>query len=241
MQSKNCFHASELTDDRLRWSSEVSSSDSRCAAQTAQSVKSKSHDVEPANRGRLFSRTECARPRARFSMQSIGRRGTKRIAARSKCMASRPRQQCINHLGTAFAIHIGAYCGVAGCLVLVLIFLHQPYRSSNPGLAAYKPPPGTAIQHYLLPSRPESRGVLVVLPAAPATELETTGRSLEQPDVRQDAQATPEPERRPNTALTRKPKAPKELRRDAAAQTSVPQPAPCIPGYDGSGAQTRWC
>jgi hypothetical protein len=156
-------------------------------------------------------------------------------------MATRPRQQCINHLGTAFAIHIGAYCGVAGCLVLVLIFLHQPSRVSNPGLAAYKPPPGTASQHYLLPSRSESRGVLVALPAPPATEPETTGRSLEQPAVRQDAQSMPEPERRPNTALIRKPKAPKELRRDATAQVSAAQPAPCIPGYDGSGAQTRWC
>jgi hypothetical protein len=155
-------------------------------------------------------------------------------------MAWNSRQQCINHLGTAFAIHIGAYCGVAGSLVLVLIFLHQPYRSSNPGLAAYKPPPGTAIKHYLLPSRPESRDVLVALPA-PATEPETTGRSLEQPAVRQDAQSMPEPERRPNTALTRKPKAPKDLRRETAAQVSAPQPAPCIPGYDGSGAQTRWC
>ena len=152
-------------------------------------------------------------------------------------MASRPRQQCINHLGTPLAIHIGAYCGVAGCLVLVLMFLHQPSRSSNPGLTAYKPPPGTAIKHDLSPSKPESRDVLVALPA-PAAEPETTGRSLEQPDVRQDAQSVPEPEPRPNTAVKRKPKAPKE-RREATAQMSAP--APCIPGYDGSGAQTRWC
>jgi hypothetical protein len=168
-------------------------------------------------------------------------RGTKRLAARSRCMASRPRQQCINHLGTAFAIHIGAYCGVAGCLVSVLIFLHQPSRVSNPGLAAYKPPPGMASRHHLLPTRPESHGVLVALPSPPATEPETTGRSLEQPAVPQDAQSTPEPERRPNTALPRKPKPPKELRPVTAAQVSAPQPAPCIPGYDGSGAQTRWC
>jgi hypothetical protein len=123
---------------------------------------------------------------------------------------------------------------------IVLIFLHQPYRSSNPGLAAYKPPPGTAIKHYLLPSRPESRDVFVALPA-PATEPETTGRSLEQADARQDSQSMPEPERRPNPTLTRKPKPPKELRRETAAQMSAPQPTPCIPGYDGSGAQTRWC
>jgi hypothetical protein len=155
-------------------------------------------------------------------------------------MAWNSRQQCINHWGTAFAIHISAYCGVAGSLVLVLIFLHQPYRSSNPGLAAYKPPQGAASKHYLLPSRPESRDVLVALPAA-ATEPETTGRSLEQADVRQDAQSMPEAERRPNSTLTRKPKPPKQLRRETAAQMLAPQPRPCIPGYDGSGAQTRWC
>jgi hypothetical protein len=175
-----------------------------------------------------------------FLCKASAIRGTKRLAASSQCIVSRPRQQCINHLGTAFAIHIGAYCGVAGSLVLVLIFLHQPYRSSNPGLAAYKPPPGTAIKHYLLPSRPESRDVLVALPA-PTTEPETTGRSLEQADVRQDAQSMPEPERRPNTSLTRKSKPPKELRRQTATQMAGPQPTPCIPGYDGSGAQTRWC
>jgi hypothetical protein len=155
-------------------------------------------------------------------------------------MAWNSRQQCINQWGTAFAIHIGAYCGVAGSLVLVLIFLHQPYRSSNPGLAAYKSPQGAASKNYLLPSRPESRDVLVALPA-PATEPETTGRSLEQADVRQDAQSMPEPERRPNSTLTRKPKPPKQLRRETAAQMLASQPRPCIPGYDGSGAQTRWC
>jgi hypothetical protein len=74
--------------------------------------------------------------------------GTKHLAARSSSMASNSRQQCINHLGTAFAIHSGAYCGVAGSLVLVLIFLHQPYRSPNPGLAAYDPPPRTVIKHH---------------------------------------------------------------------------------------------
>ena len=80
--------------------------------------------------------------------------------------------------------------------------------------------------------------MVVALPA-PAAEPETTGRSLAQPDVRQDAQSVPEPEPRPNTALKRKPKAPKEPRRETTAQMSAP--APCIPGYDGSGAQTRWC
>jgi hypothetical protein len=167
--------------------------------------------------------------------------GTKHLAARSSSMASNSRQQCINHLGTAFAIHIGAYCGVAGSLVLVLIFLHQPYRSPNPGLAAYDPPPRTVIKHHLPSSGPESRAVPVALPATKAAEPETTGRSMEQPDVQRDDQSMPEPERRPNTALTRKPKAPKELRRETAAQMSAPRPTPCIPGYDGSGAQTRWC
>jgi hypothetical protein len=150
------------------------------------------------------------------------------------------RQQCINHLGTAFAIHIGAYCGVAGSLVLVLIFLYQPYHSPNPGLAAYDPPPRTVIKH-LPPSRRASRAVPLVSPAATAAEPETTGRAIEPPEVQRDDQSMPEPERRPNPAVVRKPKPPKELRRETQAELSRPRSSPCIPGYDGSGAQTRWC
>jgi hypothetical protein len=51
----------------------------------------------------------------------------------------------------------------------------------------------------------------------------------------------PESARGPNTALSRKPKPPKELNREMRAETSTSQPTPCISGYDGSGAQTRWC
>jgi hypothetical protein len=156
-------------------------------------------------------------------------------------MAWNSRQQCVNHLGTAFAIHIAAYCGVAGALVLALIFLHQPYRSPNPGLAAYKPPPGTMTQQYLPPSKPQGGLMPVALPAATAAEPETTGRAIETPRAQREDQSMPEPERRPNTAVARKPKPPKELGRETQAELSSPQSSPCIPGYDGSGAQTRWC
>ena len=155
-------------------------------------------------------------------------------------MAWNSRQQCVNHLGTAFAIHIGAYCGVAGSLVLVLIFLHQPARSPNPGLAAYDPPPRTVTKH-LPPSLPGSRAVPVASTAAPAAEPETTGRAIEQPVVQRDDQTVPEPQRRPSSIVARKPKPPKEPRRETQAELSRPQSGPCIPGYDGSGAQTRWC
>lgn len=155
-------------------------------------------------------------------------------------MAWNSRRQRINHLGTAFAIHIGAYCSVAGFLILVLIFLHQPYRSPNPGLAAYDSPPRTVIKH-LPPSRRPSQALPVVLPAATAAEPETTGRAIEPPEVQRIDQSMLEPERRPNPAVARKPKPPKELRRETQAELSRSQSSPCIPGYDGSGAQTRWC
>jgi hypothetical protein len=161
--------------------------------------------------------------------------GTKHLAARSRFMASNSQRQCVNHLGTAFAIHIGAYCGGAGCLTLILIFLHQPAHSPNPGMAVYKPPPGTVIT-YLPPSRQGSL-VPAAFPPAIAAEPETTGRAAEEPVGQRDAQSMPEP--RPNAVLSRKPKPPKDLRRETKAD--LPQPTPCIPGYDGSGAQTRWC
>ena len=205
-------------------------------------IPDSSPQKNPATAAMPASASEQAAPSQKhpvvFPARSSDDRGTKRLAARSSSMASSPRQQCVNHLGTAFAIHIGAYCGLAGCLVLALVFLHQP--SHNPGLIAYKAPPGTAVKSYLPSSRPDSRDVLVALPA-PAAEPETTGRSLEQPDARQDAQSMPEPEPRPNATPARKPKAARESRRETAAQMSAPRPSPCIPGYDGSGAQTRWC
>ena len=45
----------------------------------------------------------------------------------------------------ALAIYAVVCCAVTVCLALGLYELMQPRRFANPGLAAYKPPPGTVI------------------------------------------------------------------------------------------------
>jgi hypothetical protein len=44
-----------------------------------------------------------------FSRKGSTIAGTKHLATGSNLMAWNSRQQCVNHLETAFAIHIGAY------------------------------------------------------------------------------------------------------------------------------------
>ena len=60
MQSKNCFHASKLTNDGLRWSGRPGPRRVIFSAphKLPDHTKSKSHDFAPANQGRLFSRAE---------------------------------------------------------------------------------------------------------------------------------------------------------------------------------------
>jgi hypothetical protein len=53
--------------------------------------------------------------------------------------------QHIDGAGVALAVHLGTFCAVTACLAFALYELMQPIRSANPGLAAYKPPPGTVI------------------------------------------------------------------------------------------------
>ena len=84
-------------------------------------------------------------------------------------------------VASALGIHLSLYCAVAGCLVLGLYALMQPSRSPNPGLAAYKPPPGTVV-NYVAPAqtreRTEAAAAVVILPPEP----ETTGLATRAPE-----------------------------------------------------------
>jgi hypothetical protein len=61
----------------------------------------------------------------------------------------------------------GAATAVASCLVVLLLFLMQPEKYPNPGLAAYTPPPGTR----LLPlPRKSDAPELAELPPSPQEE-----------------------------------------------------------------------
>jgi hypothetical protein len=59
-------------------------------------------------------------------------------------------------LNAALGIYLVAYSCVAACFALALYALLQPSTSSNPGLDAYTPPPGTVIS-YVPPMRSKSQ------------------------------------------------------------------------------------
>ena len=60
--------------------------------------------------------------------------------------ATMPRSsRRIDGAAVALAVYLGTVCALTACLALGLYELMQPTRSTNPGLAAYKPPPRTVI------------------------------------------------------------------------------------------------
>ncbi len=65
-------------------------------------------------------------------------------------MTSRDRPQT-DGVGVALAIHLTIYTFVFGLFAVGLYALLQPARFPNPGLAAYKPPPGTVISLAMPP------------------------------------------------------------------------------------------
>jgi len=107
-------------------------------------------------------------------------------------------------LDAALAIHLTLYCAVAACFGLGLFVLMQPSRGENPGLAAYKPPPATAMTISVPPPRDDSPepgstpgGPMRVAAAAqpqPA-ELSTSGQS-----------ETKRPERAAKSAKAKRPR-----------------------------------
>src|SRR5262249_14740228 len=63
---------------------------------------------------------------------------------------------------------LGFYVAVAACFAFGVYELMQPSCHTNPGLAAYKPPPATVIA-YAPPSRSADAAVAAPAPAEPET------------------------------------------------------------------------
>jgi hypothetical protein len=108
----------------------------------------------------------------------------------------------IDGADVALAIHVGICCAVTVCLALGLYGLMQPTRTSNPGMAAYKPPPGTVID-FASPapfaSAPD------ILPASTEPPLEAMAAS----PLQQQSEAN-----KPDTQLkTKRSKRPRAARR----------------------------
>jgi hypothetical protein len=128
----------------------------------------------------------------------------------------------------ALGMHLVVYCVVGVCFAFGLYALLQPSRGSNPGLAAYEPPPGTVVR-YGKPFLMKSVAEPIATVAPIEQEPETTGRS------------TPQPELKPTVTAPSRPRTGKRPNREVGIESPKPRGAACIPGYDSSGAQTRPC
>jgi hypothetical protein len=152
-------------------------------------------------------------------------------------MARFPRAQSDGE-ATALGIHLCLYCAVAAGLAFGLYALFQPTRFPNPGVAAYKPLPGTVVT-YTPPVRLQDTRARVG-PAEPTKpEPETTGLSAHRPmeaivqsATQAELEAVATPPKRPSR---------QRPRREAQPESTAPPRSACIPSYDSSGAQTGAC
>jgi hypothetical protein len=82
--------------------------------------------------------------------------------------ASHPKSDLNTGVATALAIHLATYAAVGCCFAAALWWLLQPRVIENTGLAAYKPPPGTALTYggspgpAILPPLPDASSVATV-------------------------------------------------------------------------------
>jgi hypothetical protein len=136
----------------------------------------------------------------------------------------------------ALGVHLIVYCAVGACLAFCLYALLQPSRAPNSGLGAYAPPP-VAVVKYGKPSLVTT----VTEPIAPV-EQPIVPVTLVEPEPATTGRSTPEPELKPTVAAPPShPRTAKRPNREVKLESPKRRVAPCIPGYDSSGAQTRPC
>jgi hypothetical protein len=100
------------------------------------------------------------------------------------------------------AVYVGVCCGITVCLTLGFYWLMQPTRMVNPGLAAYKPPPGTAMN--LVGLMPPPAPELIAVSIEPLAETSDTSASQRETKPKA-AKAKPErPKRQQRAAHLRR-------------------------------------
>jgi hypothetical protein len=136
------------------------------------------------------------------------------------------------------AFLLSLYLAATGGLAYGLYEILQPTRFTNPGLAAYKPPPATSVisGSASKPINPQSAELAepLVIFTTPTTELDTAGRSLPKAPITETLVPVQQP---PKTT-----KAVKAFNRQITREpTANQQRVACLPRYDSSGAQTGAC
>jgi hypothetical protein len=136
------------------------------------------------------------------------------------------------------ALLLSIYLAVAGGFAFTLYELLQPARFTNPGLAAYKPPPATSVTprraSKLMNSQSADLSEPLVVSTTAATEPDTDGRSMPQAPITETPVRAHQPPKniKPIKAFNR------QMTTEAIGNQ---QRLACLPRYDSSGAQTHAC
>jgi hypothetical protein len=158
----------------------------------------------------------------------------------------------------ALAFHLAVDSALAICLGFGLYALLHPSGVSSSGFAEYQALPAAVITGD--PPLPVSAAALPMAaadPNAPAPQVRSISTApanamlqpeampqpelAPQPEVAPQPELTPPPEAKPAVAPPSQRRTGKKPNRDVRTGTSNRRGAGCIPGYDGSGAQTRPC
>ncbi len=163
----------------------------------------------------------------------------------------------------ALGFHLAVDSALAVCLAFGVYALLHPAGVSSSGLTEYQAfPAAVATGDTPLPASAAAVPVAAAGPIAPAPiDPRPHTRSIStapanvmlqpeampqpelapQPEVAPQPELTPPPEAKPAVAPPAQRRTGKKPNRDVRTGTSNRRGAGCIPGYDGSGAQTRPC
>jgi hypothetical protein len=161
-------------------------------------------------------------------------------------------------LRAALGFHLAVDSALGVCLAFGLYALLHPSGVSSSGWAEYQALPAAVVTADTpLPASAAALPMAAAAPIAPAPHIRTISTApanvmlqpeampqpelAPQPEVAPQPELIPPPEAKPTVAPPAQRRTVKKPNRDVRMGTSNRRGAGCIPGYDGSGAQTRPC
>jgi hypothetical protein len=158
----------------------------------------------------------------------------------------------------ALGFHLAVDSALAVCLAFGVYALLHPSGVSSSYLAEYQALPAAVVTGDTpVPASAAALPMAAAAPIAPAPHIRSISTAptnvMLQPEATPQPELAPQPEVAPQPELTAPPEAKptvappsqrrtvKKPNREVRTGTSNRRGAGCIPGYDGSGAQTRPC
>jgi hypothetical protein len=157
-------------------------------------------------------------------------------------------------LRAALGFHLAVDTALAVCLGFGLYALLHPSGVANSYLVEYQALPAAVVTSDTpLPASTAALPVTAAAPIAPAPQIRSIAtvpatavlqpEAMPEPELapQPEVALTPPPETKPVVAPPSQRRTVKKPTRDVRTGSSNRRSAGCIPGYDGSGAQTRPC